>query len=241
MDRGDEGGTILVGRALCVVALLLCVPVGALFVSVATGAVGIVLGVVGYLSGARGLGRLAVVLCTAARFLGLLIGQGAIPGSYDPVLDGVKQTLQDPLDGETNREAGPGGSGARQCRATPPETLSVERYAGGRAWSRSGDMPGSRQEWRAFGTTARAERVEFRPPSAPGGDPIPDGGPDPVGQDSALRRRATHEPPSRRAPRRAVPVPARRQTASTPEETAAQKFSIQRTSAQVSRGTIIAS
>ncbi len=91
------------------------------------------------------------------------------------------------------------------------------------------------------GRRVRAERVEFRPPSAPGGDPIPDGGPDPVGQDSALRRRATHEPPSRRAPRRAVPVPARRQTASTPEETAAQKFSIQRTSAQVSRGTIIAS
>ncbi len=178
---------MLVGRALCVVAFLLCVPVGALFVSVATGVVGIVLGIVGYLSGARGLGRLAVVLCTAARFLGLLIGQGAIPGSYDPVLDGVKQILQDPLDGETNREAGPGGSGARQCRATPPETLSVERYAGGRAWSRSGDMPGSRQEWRAFGTTARAERVEFRPPSAPGGDPVPDGGPDPEGQDSALR------------------------------------------------------
>ena len=99
MDRSDDRGKVLVGRALCVVALLFCVPVGVLFVSVATGAVGIVLGVAGYLLGARSLGRLAVVACTAAMFLGLLVGQGAIPGSYDALLDGIKETLQDPFEG----------------------------------------------------------------------------------------------------------------------------------------------
>ncbi len=99
MERSDETGKVLVGRALCVVALLFCVPAGALFVSVATGAVGIVLGVTGYLLGAHGLGRLAVVLCTAAMFLGLLVGQGAIPGSYDALLDGIKETLRDPFEG----------------------------------------------------------------------------------------------------------------------------------------------
>ena len=42
---------------------------------------------------------LAVVLCTAAMFVGLLAGQGAIPGSYDAVLDGIEETLQDPFEG----------------------------------------------------------------------------------------------------------------------------------------------
>ncbi len=90
---------MLVGRALCGIALLFCVPVGILFVSIATGAVGIVLGGVGYLLGARSLGRVAVVACTAAMFLGLLVGQGAMPGSYDALLDGIKETLQDPFEG----------------------------------------------------------------------------------------------------------------------------------------------
>ena len=64
-------------------------PVGALFVSVATGAVGIVLGITGYVLGARTLGRLAVVLCTAAMLIGLLVGQGVLPGdAYDRVVDG---------------------------------------------------------------------------------------------------------------------------------------------------------
>lgn len=128
----------------------------------------------------------------------------ASQASGRPVLDGIKETLQDPFDGETNREAGPGGPGTRQCRAMPPETFSAERYAGGRAEARSVDMPGSRQEWGLSGRRARAERVEFRPSSAPGGDPAPEGGQDPAGEDSALRR-ATREPSSRRAPRRAAP------------------------------------
>ncbi len=94
MEREAGTGKVLVGRFLAVIALLFCVPVGVLFVSIATGGVGIVLGVAGYAMGARTLGLLAVVLCTAAMFLGLLVGQGAMPGSYDTLLNGVKQALQ---------------------------------------------------------------------------------------------------------------------------------------------------
>ncbi len=89
----------MTGRILSVIAILFCVPVGIIFVSVATGAVGIVLGVVGYALGARALGFVAVVLCTAAVFLGLLAGQGAMPGSYDAALDGVKEAIQEPFSG----------------------------------------------------------------------------------------------------------------------------------------------
>ncbi|MDP8948012.1 MAG: hypothetical protein M3N09_07940 [Actinomycetota bacterium] len=96
MERNAVAGKTFAGRALSVIALVFCVPVRILFVSVATGAVGIILGMVGYALGARRLGSLAVVLCTAAMFLGLLVGQGAIPGSYDAALDGVKEALQWP-------------------------------------------------------------------------------------------------------------------------------------------------
>ena len=87
-------GKILVGQILSLIAILFCVPVGILFVSIATGAVGIILGIVGYALGARRTGSVAVVLCTVAMFLGLLVGQGAMPGSYDALLDGVKEALQ---------------------------------------------------------------------------------------------------------------------------------------------------
>ena len=76
------------GRLVSGFALLFCVPLGALFVSVATGAVGIFLGVAGYALGARRLGALAVVLCTVAMIVGLLVGQGVIPGSFDRAVDG---------------------------------------------------------------------------------------------------------------------------------------------------------
>ena len=62
-----------VGRLLSAVALIFCVPLGALFVSIATGFVGIFLGITGYALGARRLGALAVVLCTAAMFVGHLL------------------------------------------------------------------------------------------------------------------------------------------------------------------------
>ena len=80
---------LISGRLLAGFALVFCVPVGVLFVSVATGAVGIVLGIAGYALGARTSGLLAVVLCTMAMFVGLLIGQGVIPGdAYDRLVDG---------------------------------------------------------------------------------------------------------------------------------------------------------
>jgi hypothetical protein len=97
MERSAVAGKTLVGRTLSVIALVYCVPVGILFVSIATGAVGVILGVVGFALGARRLGSLAVVLCTAALLLGLLVGQGAIPGSYDAALNGAKEMLQQPF------------------------------------------------------------------------------------------------------------------------------------------------
>ncbi len=96
MEQKSAAGKGYIGLVLSAFALVFCVPVGILFVSVATGVVGIILGVVGYVLGARRLGGLAVVLCTMAVFLGLLVGQGAMPGSYDAALNGVKDALQWP-------------------------------------------------------------------------------------------------------------------------------------------------
>jgi hypothetical protein len=88
-EKSPEVWQLNAGRLLSVFALIFCVPVGALFVSIATGAVGIVLGITGYVLGARRLGALAVVLCTVAMFVGLLVGQGVIPGdAYDRAVDG---------------------------------------------------------------------------------------------------------------------------------------------------------
>ena len=83
------------GRALSAVALVFCVPVGIYFVSIAVEFVGLLRGVLGYALGARKLGWLAVVLCTAAMFLGLLIGQGVMAGAYDRAVDGVFRFLED--------------------------------------------------------------------------------------------------------------------------------------------------
>jgi hypothetical protein len=77
------------GRMLSGIAIVFCVPLGALFVSIATGAVGVFLGIIGYALGARKLGALAIVMCTAAMFVGLLVGQGVIPGdAFDRAVDG---------------------------------------------------------------------------------------------------------------------------------------------------------
>jgi hypothetical protein len=97
VEQKSAAGKGYIGLVLSAFALVFCVPVGILFVSVATGAVGIMLGVVGYSLGARRFGSAAVVLCAAVMFLGLLVGQGAMPGSYDATLDGVKEALQYPL------------------------------------------------------------------------------------------------------------------------------------------------
>lgn len=83
----NKNGTVLLGRVLCVVGIILAV-IGALFVSVALGAGGIVLGVVGYALGARRLGTVTVVLGVVSIFVGLLVGQGVMAGSYDRAVDG---------------------------------------------------------------------------------------------------------------------------------------------------------
>lgn len=83
---------------------MFCVPVGMLFVSIATGAVGIVLGVAGYSLGARRVGALAVVLCTVAMLLGLLVAQGVMPGPYEEAVSGFKEALQRPFSNPTGAE-----------------------------------------------------------------------------------------------------------------------------------------
>ena len=89
MDETPPALKLYAGRLLSGFALVFCVPLGALFVSIATGAVGVFLGITGYVLGARRLGALAVVLCTAAMFVGLLVGQGVLPGeAYDRAVDG---------------------------------------------------------------------------------------------------------------------------------------------------------
>ncbi len=89
--EGNEttNSTLFWGRVLSLVALAFCVPVGVYFVSLGVEFAGIVLGVVGYALGARRLGALAVVLCTATMFLGLVIAQGVVPSSYGRAVDGV--------------------------------------------------------------------------------------------------------------------------------------------------------
>lgn len=87
----DESRTwkLNVGRVLSIIALIFFVPIGALFVSIATGSLGLSLGIVGYVLGARRLGLAAIVLCTVAIFVGLLIGQGVIPGdTFNRAVDG---------------------------------------------------------------------------------------------------------------------------------------------------------
>jgi hypothetical protein len=89
VEGGAKGknGTAMLGRVLCVTGIVLAV-IGAFFVSVALGAASIILGVVGYALGARRLAVITVVLGTISIFVGLLVGQGVMAGSYDRAVDG---------------------------------------------------------------------------------------------------------------------------------------------------------
>ena len=88
-EKSPEVLKLYAGRLLSIVALVFCAPIGALVVSRATGTVGIVMGITGYALGARRLGVLAIVLCTVAMFVGLLVGPGVVPGdAYDRLGDG---------------------------------------------------------------------------------------------------------------------------------------------------------
>lgn len=88
MAGARQGRNLFAARALCVIGLGFAI-VGAFFVSVATAVVGIVLGIVGYFLGARVFGTVVIVLSIATLSIGLLIGPGAIPGSYDGPMNGT--------------------------------------------------------------------------------------------------------------------------------------------------------
>jgi len=81
------GRNLVPGRMLCSVGLGFAV-LGAFFVSVETNVVGMLLGAVGYYLGARVFGVVIIILSIITLFIGLLIGPGAIPGSYDEVMNG---------------------------------------------------------------------------------------------------------------------------------------------------------
>ncbi len=94
-ERKAGGLRIFWSRLLCAVGMLLAI-VGAFFVSVALGALGIVFGVVGYGVGARNLGFATILLGVVSILVGLFIGQGVIAGSYDEVVNGIKESIQYP-------------------------------------------------------------------------------------------------------------------------------------------------
>lgn len=73
--------------------------VGAFFVSIASEGIGVTLGVTGYLLGARALGVATIVLCMAA-LVGLFVGPYAMPGTYDELVNGIKEVIQYPLSEE---------------------------------------------------------------------------------------------------------------------------------------------
>ena len=87
------------GQALCTVGILLAI-VGAFFVSIASEGIGAALGVAGYQLGARALGFTTIVLCVAAAFVGLFVGPYAMPGTYDELVNGIKEVIQYPLSKE---------------------------------------------------------------------------------------------------------------------------------------------
>ncbi len=88
-DRPDIGARsgVIPGRILCTIGLGAAV-IGAFFVSVGTDVVGMLLGMAGYYFGARVFGVVVIVLSTITLFIGLLVGQDALPGSYDEIMNG---------------------------------------------------------------------------------------------------------------------------------------------------------
>ena len=68
--------------------------------SIASEGRGIRLGVAGYLLGAHALGVTTIVLCVAAALVGLFVGPYALPGSYNELVNGIKEVIQYPLSDE---------------------------------------------------------------------------------------------------------------------------------------------
>jgi hypothetical protein len=88
---GEPERSLLPARILCANGLGFAV-IGAFFISVGTNVVGMILGLVGYYLGARVFGVLVIVLSTVTLFIGLLIGPGAIPGTYDEAVEGLTKS-----------------------------------------------------------------------------------------------------------------------------------------------------
>jgi hypothetical protein len=88
---GEPERSLLLARILCAIGLGFAV-IGAFFISVGTNIVGMILGLVGYYMGARIFGVLVIVLSTVTLFIGLLIGPGAIPGTYDEAVEGLTKS-----------------------------------------------------------------------------------------------------------------------------------------------------
>ena len=88
---GEPERSLLPARILCAIGLSFAV-IGAFFISVGTNIVGMILGLVGYYLGARVFGVLVIVLSTVTLFIGLLIGPGAIPGTYDEAVEGLTKS-----------------------------------------------------------------------------------------------------------------------------------------------------
>ncbi|ABG03638.1 hypothetical protein Rxyl_0668 [Rubrobacter xylanophilus DSM 9941] len=89
MDQERKtGGRLLAGRMLCVIGILIA-PFGAYAISVVLDAVALILGTIGFALGARTLGAATVVLAVVAMFVGLLAGEGMVPGAYDRALEDV--------------------------------------------------------------------------------------------------------------------------------------------------------
>ena len=88
---GEPEKSLLPARILCAIGLGFAV-IGAFFISVGTNIVGMILGLVGYYMGARVFGVLVIVLSTITLFIGLLVGPGAIPGTYDEAVEGLTKS-----------------------------------------------------------------------------------------------------------------------------------------------------
>ena len=89
-DRRGLGRSLFPARALCVVGVSFAV-VGAFFVEIAIDVLGMILGAVGYYLGSRVFGAVVIILSVVTLFIGLLAGQGVIPGSYDEIVNGYMQ------------------------------------------------------------------------------------------------------------------------------------------------------
>lgn len=85
----DETG-VFFGRLLCVLGIVLAL-IGAFFISVATNVLGMILGMLAYGAGSRRLGTLTIVLAVVTLAIGLFIGQGALPGAYDRITNGLSE------------------------------------------------------------------------------------------------------------------------------------------------------